>query len=353
MQSLTLHMPEHKGRYVLAVVVFMLVAALITARLYLNDWVKDHVNTVLANIPGYTGSIDAVDIDLYRGAYRVYELKIFKKTGRMPIPFVDIESVDFSIEWKALLQGRIVSEADLVRPVINFAVNRSGTAEQTGAGVDWTKPIQGLMPIDINIVTFHDGKLTYQDFSTDPRVNIYIHKMSGELRNLRNVVDTEKKLPSTMVVKGSSIGGGALDIRGALNILKPFPDMDLNIKLEKVHLPALSNYSNAYAGVTIREGNLNVYSEVVVNNGRVSGYVKPIATNIALIDVNQTSNPIQLAWEVLVAAVVEVFTNQPRDQFATKIPLEGNLNNVETDTMAALGGIIRNAFFEAVRRGFD
>lgn len=327
--------------------------ALLAGRLYLNAWLPKYVNRVLNTIEGYQGSVEDIDIALYRGAYKIHKLKIDKKTGNIPTPFIAIETVDLSIQWGALLHGRIVSDIELLKPELNFAVSRSGNARQTGAGVDWNKPIRDLMPIDINLVTFRDGKLSYQDFSTTPKVNVYINNMSGEMRNLRNVEDKGNALPSTLIVRGDSIGKGALALDGRLNILKPVPDMDLNLKLEHVHLPALSDYSNAYAAVDIEGGRLNVYSEVRVKNNRVSGYVKPIATDVSLIDLRKPTNPVKLAWEVLVAAVVEIFTNQPHDQFATKIPLEGDLDDIDTDSWSALLGIIRNAFVQAMSKGFD
>lgn len=333
--------------------VLLLAAGLVGARLYLNVWLPRYVDDVLNGIEGYEGSVDGIDIALYRGAYVIHGLKLFKTTGHIPVPFIAIDKADLSIQWSALLHGRVVSNVDLYQPVINFAVNPSGATKQTGAEIDWTQPIKDLAPIDINVVTFTDGKLTYRDFSTHPQVNIYIHHMSGEMRNLRNVVDKAQELPSTLIVQGDSIGGGALDIRGRLNILKEVPDMDLDGKLEKVKLQALTDYSNAYASVDIRGGNLSVYCELKVKDSHVSGYVKPIATNVALIDLRKDSNPVKLAWEAVVAVVVELFTNHTHEQFATKIPLDGNLQDIQTDTWSALGGIIRNAFVEAFKKGFD
>lgn len=341
-------------RYSLAAgILIFLLASVIAARLYLNTWLLDYVNNVLKTIPGYEGSADSIDIALYRGAYRVHGLKLYKKTGDIPTPFISIDTTDLSIQWGALFHGRIVSDADLVRPVLNFAVGRSGETEQTGAGVDWSKPIKDLMPIDINLVTFREGKLTYQDFSTNPKVNIYIHNMKGELRNLRNVVDASKPLPSWIKAEGDSIGGGTMKIRGRMNILKPTPDMDMNVKLENVDLRALSDYSNAYAAIDIRKGELDVYSEFVVKDNRINGYIKPIATHMSLIDLSKQTNPVKLVWETLVATVVEIFHNQPRDQFATKIPISGSLDNVETNGWSTLAGIVRNAFISAFKKKLD
>lgn len=346
-------MQKHTKHRLLVGLGMTLIASLVGARLYLNVWLPDYVNHVLDDMNGYHGSVADIDIALYRGAYRIHQLKVVKKQGNIPVPFIDIETVDLSIQWVALFHGRIVSNVELVKPVINFARNHAGTVTQNGAGVDWTKPIQELMPIDINLVTFREGKLTYQDFFTHPKVNLYIVHMHGEARNLRNVVDTEKTLPSHLHINGRSIGKGNLALNGRMNILRRIPDMDLEMKLEKVDLPALSNYTKAFAGFDIEKGSLNIYSELIVKNDHVSGYIKPLATDIFIVDLRNDSNPIELVWESLVSVVVEIFTNQPKDQFATKVPLEGNLEQVDTDTWTALGGIIRNAFFHAFSHGID
>ncbi len=331
--------------------VLLLLILLLTARLYLNIWLLDYVNDTLANIKGYQGSVEDINIDLYRSAYRIHNLKIFKKTGNIPTPFIAILDADLSIQWSALFHGRIVSDVNLTKPVINFAV--AGSDKQTGVEADWTNTIKALTPIDINHVTFRQGKLTYQDFSSNPRVNIYIHNMEGEVRNLRNVVDKSHPLPSELRLSGDSIGNGKLQVQGRLNILKPVPDMDLDIKLENVSLPALNDYSEAYAAIDIRKGDLSVYSQFIIKNNNVSGYIKPIASHIALIDLNKSSNPIKVAWESVVSVIIEIFTNHPKDQFATKIKLEGRLDNISTDTWSAISGIVRNAFISAFKKGFD
>ena len=342
---------KHRKCYIWMAIVGVLVVVIVAARLYLNTWLLDYVNRVLNSVDGYQGSVASIDIDLYRGAYRLNELKVFKRTGKIPVPFIAADGVDLSIQWRALLLGRVVSDVDLESPILNFAKSQSG-ATQTGQGVDWTKPIKDLMPIDINLVTFRSGKLSYQDFSEEPKVNMYINDMHGEIRNLRNVEDANESLPSSVSVAGTSIGKGNLNMAGRMNILKPVPDMDLDIKLEKVHLPELSNYTKAYAAFDIEKGNLDLYSEIKVKNNQVSGYIKPIATDISLIDQRKT-NPVKLVWESIMTVVIEVFTNQPRDQFATRIPLEGNLDNIKTDMWSAVGGIIRNAWVEAFRHGWD
>lgn len=342
--------PHSLGWRILAACAALLLVVLVVLRLYLSTWLLDYVNQVLANIPGYRGSVESINIDLYRSAYRLNKLVINKVEGKIPTPFVAIDETDFSLQWAALLHGRIVAKAILTHPVVNFAIKES--AAQTGQNVDWTKPIKDLTPIDIDYVRIKDGSVTYQDFSSTPKVNLYVHHMNGEVRNLRNVTDAEHPLPSSIEINGSSIGNGNLKITGRMNILKRIPDMNLLLAIEKVDLPALNSYTDAYAAFDFKSGNFNLYSQLIVKDGHIGGYVKPLVTHLS-VNVLNKENPVEVAWSLAVAAVLKIFTNQSRDQFATKVDLEGNVDNVNASVWSALAGVFSNAFIQAIARGFD
>lgn len=338
---------HRKSKITLGIILFI-AAALIGARIYLPFWVTDYVNKTLANIPGYTGSISDVDIHLYRGAYTIHDLTLKKKVKDIPVPFLDIKTTDFSLQWGALFDGRVVGDVTLDRPVINFATGSSGTTSQTGLETDWTKPIKDLMPLDINWVEISNGRIAYKNFNTRPNIDIFIDDLHLKATNIRNTELLNADLPSSVTARGKSIGGGDLALDGHMNIIKQIPDMDIDAKLENVNLPALNDYARAFAAIDFNSGNFDLYTELVVDNGQVSGYIKPLLRNIDLIDwQNPDPNPLNILWESVVSVVLEIFSNQQKDQVATQIQLEGNINSPETDFWSTIGGILHNAFVKA------
>ena len=50
---------------------------------------------------------------------------------------------------------------------------------------------------------------------------------------------------------------------------------------------------------------------------------------------------------------MEIFENQPKDQFATKVPMEGDLSNPDTAILPAIWTIFRNAFINALNKSVD
>lgn len=336
---------------------------LVVARMSMPYFVTRYVNRVLSELEGYRGSIYDVDIHLYRGAYTIDSLKVFKIDGSKEVPFVDIPVTDLSVEWRALFQGAIVGEVVFKSPKLNFVGGHKGPEEgqtgepagnQAGGGVDWTKPIKDLMPLKINRLEIQHGTINFHNFTTKPKVSIALEDLQAVALNLNNASDQEERLPSTISATATSIGGGHLTVNAGINVLKEIPDMDLDLKFEQISMPALNDFFKAYAKVDVEKGSFNIYSEVTIDSGMVAGYVKPIAVGVKLVDWEKDKeNPINLLWQSFVGLVKDTFKNQKENQLATKVPIEGNLNNVKTETWPTVWNIFRNAFVKAFDRNTD
>lgn len=329
------------------IILLVIGAILIVFFIMLPSLVTRYVNKVLADIPGYTGSISDVDMHLYRGAYKVHDLKLFKVNGNERIPFIDIPETDLSIQWDALFKGSIVGEIKFQNPKVNF-IGGDEQEGQSGDDVDWTKPIKGLMPVRINKLEIVNGNIVFYDFSTDPKVDLQLDSLNLVATNLNNVENVGEDLPATVNATARTIGSGDLSLKMKINPLMKIPDLDLTMELENVTMPSLNDFFDAYANVDVERGTFNLYTEIVIQDAQLTGYVKPIAENVHLIDLEEDiKKPLKAAWEAVVSAIGEVFENQPRTQIATQIPLEGDLTNVEASIWPTVWNIFRNAFFQA------
>lgn len=330
-----------------------LLLILIAARLVLPYFVTRYVNKVLAGIPGYEGSISGVDIHLIRGAYVITDLKIFKIDGNDKVPFVDIPVIDLSVEWNALFKGSIVGEVIFENPKLNF-IGGDGKGEkpandnQSGADVDWTEPIKKLIPLQINRMEIVQGSVFYYDFTTKPKVSIHLDSLQMLATNLNNADKDEDPLPSTVTATATSIGAGKLTLDLDINVIKKIPDLDMDLKFEKINMPALNDFFVAYSKVDIEKGSFSLYSELAIDDGEIDGYVKPIAQHMKIVNWEKDKkNPLNLIWQSIVAVLAEIFENQKKDQFATRVPLEGNLNNIEAGVWPTVWNIFKNAFVKA------
>lgn len=338
----------------LAVSLIVVAALIFIADLIAPILLRDYVNKVLNESPGYRGRVDAITCHFWRGAYTLHRIDISKTSGNVPVPLYSSEAVDLSVEWRALWNGALVGEVEMEKPVINFVGGSTDAATQTGEDRDWTKVVRALFPLKINRLAVRDGQVHYRAFNTDPKVDIYLKDVEGEVTNLTNSLKLSKSLAAAVNVTARGEKSGNLLVKANIDPYADKATFSLNSSLTKLNITELNDFFLAYANIDIKHGVVDVYSDLDVRKGQVSGYVKPLAREIEFLDLAKDSeDPLHLVWQSAVAFVAEIFTNQSKDQLASKIPIRGSIDSPETKSLRAFVSLFKNAFIEALKPGVD
>ncbi|WP_031429062.1 DUF748 domain-containing protein [Flavimarina sp. Hel_I_48] len=344
------HRGAKKKRYILPVVILILLVAF---RFYLPTLVKNYVNDVLADIPGFYGHVDDIDLALYRGAYVINGMYLNKVNASTEVPFLDFPKTDISIEWKSLFKGKIVSEITMFDPEITyiFEDQQKEAAEGDADTDDWTKALTDLVPININHFEIHNGKLGFVKLQEDPNIDLYLNNLELYADNLRNVKGQSDKLPSPIEASAVSIGKGEFRLDGGLDLIKEIPDMDINFSLQKADITAINDLTQAYGGIDFKEGELDIYGEIAIADAYLKGYVKPMLKDTKLI--SKEDSFLSVIWEGFVGMFKFILKNQGTDTLATRVPLEGNLDNVNAGVWTTVFKIFENAWFNAFQGKVD
>ena len=339
-----------KKRYILPITIIVL---LIAFRIYLPTLVKNYMNDVLADIPGYYGQVEDVDISLWRGAYQLNGLYLNKKTAQSEVPFLNFPETDISIEWRALLKGKIVSEIEMHSPeVIYVFEDQEKTPTEGKPDVeDWTKALTDIVPLDINNFQVYNGKLAFVQLQANPNIDLFINDLRLSAKNLRNVKQENKVLPSPITATGTSIGNGKLNLDGKINLIKEIPDIDISLSLKEANATALNDLTNFYAGLDFESGSVGVFTEIAIADGYLKGYVKPLLTNTKLI--GKEDGFLETLWEGFVGVFKFILKNQGTDTVATKVPIEGDLNQVGSKVFPTVLNIFKNAWIQAFTGNVD
>lgn len=339
-----------KKRYILPITIIVL---LITFRIYLPTLVKNYMNDVLADIPGYYGQVEDVDISLWRGAYQLNGLYLNKKTAQSEVSFLNFPETDISIEWRALLKGKIVSEIEMHSPeVIYVFEDQEKTPTEGEPDVeDWTKALTDIVPLDINNFQIYNGKLAFVQLQANPNIDLFINDLRLSAKNLRNVKQENKVLPSPITATGTSIGNGKLNLDGKINLIKEIPDMDISLSLKEADATALNDLTNFYAGLDFESGSVGVFTEIAIADGYLKGYIKPLLTNTKLI--GKEDGFLETLWEGFVGVFKFILKNQGTDTVATKVPIEGDLNQVGSKVFPTVLNIFKNAWIQAFTGNVD
>jgi hypothetical protein len=326
------------------------IALLIVVRLALPSMVKAYVNRQLNKTPEYSGSVGDIDIDLWRGAYVIRELRMLKTGGDVPVPFFYAPRTDLSMEWKELFHGSVVGEIYLDRPELNFVAGPTDEETQTGENKDWRKTVESLFPFRLNRFEVAHGEIHFRNFHSRPPVDISIHDLQSIATNLTNSRDINQPLPAGVVARGRTVGEGEFSVLLHLDAFAPAPTYKLEASITNMNLTALNDFLKAYGKFDVERGTAAIFIEVAAADGRYEGYVKPLLENIDVFSwqKEKRKNILQIFWQAIVGTAATVLKNQPKDRLATTIPISGEYDNSKADILPAIGGVLKNAFVRAL-----
>ncbi|HEY0289143.1 MAG TPA: DUF748 domain-containing protein [Pseudomonas sp.] len=340
--------------------VLCIVVLLIAVHIALPYVVRNYLNEKLADMGEYRGQVTDVDLALWHGAYKINGLNIVKVDGKVPVPFVNIPIIDLSVSWHSLWYDHaVVAEVAFISPALNFVDGGTNKqASQTGAGTDWRAQLNKLLPITLNEVRVVDGKITFSNFTSTPKVKIEADNVNASLYNLTNVVDTGGKRDARFEGKALLLGNAPLETNATFDPFSNFEDFDFRLRATDIQLKQMNDFASAYGKFDFNAGNGDIVIEAQANKGQLSGYIKPLLKDVDIFnwqqDVeNQNKGFFRSVWEAVVGASETVLKNQGKNQFATRVELSGSVHKQDVSAFQAFLQILRNAFVQAFNTRYD
>jgi hypothetical protein len=344
--------PKRSGRsrwVPIGVVLLVVIGALVLARAMAPRFVRWYVNRTIDQSQLYRGEIGDIDLHLWRGAYSIQDIRIFKEVGLVPVPLFAAERVDFQVQWDAILNRRMVGRILFIRPELNFVQGADDSQSQTGEEGPWLQIIQDLFPFRINSARVEDGAIHFRTTHTDPQVNVYLSNVQATVTNLTNIRDEITPLFSTVQARATAMDHADFEYQMLMNTFSYRPTFQLAVRLLNLDVTELNELTLAYGAFDFERGWFDLVIELDAKEGQLQGYVKPLFRDMQIFSMRPLleGDPVQFFWQALLGAGGLVFRNLPRDQFGTVIPLEGDVADPETNVIAVVVNVLRNAFVRA------
>jgi hypothetical protein len=172
-------------------------------------------------------------------------------------PVLSIPKLSASVQWRALLAGRLVADFLLDQPAIY--VNRRQSKKEIEDKVSvqdrgWQQALESIYPLKINEFKVKDGSVTYVDEESSPP--LHVSQLNFRAGNVRNVWSPEHVYPSDLHLEGQVFDSGSLLLDGYANFLaEPQVALNVQLTLENIEL----NYFRpllARQNILLRNGTL-------------------------------------------------------------------------------------------------
>lgn len=196
-----------------------------------------------------------------------------------------------------------------------------------------------------------DSTVGYVDHSADPGFRVFLEKSDLTIKNVSNQAGDG---PASVALTGQFMGSGNSGVQAIVAPATPSPDLDLWVTIEGTQLRSMNNLLRTFGNFDVVAGQLTFYSQIAIKNGEISGYLKPIFTDVEVYSQEQDAGKSLLhrMYEGLVGGTQTVLQNRS-GEVATTVEISGRASDPETSTWAAAVGLIQNAFIKAVAHGFE
>ena len=181
----------HAWRWIVGGIVLLACAAMIAPPL-LDAPLRRRIETSMnASLKGYTVHIAAVHFHPLSWALDLVDWTIVQDANPTP-PLGEVPRLTASVQWRALLNGRLVADFRIERPTLHLdpeqgahEVNHPIPVAERGRS--WQRAFEQIYPLKINEIVVVDGDMTYtpgDDFK--PLQMTHVNLRAGNIRTVES-----------------------------------------------------------------------------------------------------------------------------------------------------------------------
>ena len=206
-----------------------------------------------AALKGYTVRIGKLDFHPIGFSLDLEDVEI--RQNENPEPAVaQIPNLTASVNWKALLFGRVVAYLAIDDPVLSINLTHSESERRDPTKLHergWQAALQAIYPLEINEFAITNGRLTYTD--RGPYRPLEIRNLEFLAQNIRNIQSSEGEYPSEVYLSGAVFEKGRVELNGHADFLaEPHVAFRAKVNLDRIDLsyfrPLIERYQFAVRG---------------------------------------------------------------------------------------------------------
>jgi hypothetical protein len=200
-----------------------------------------------------------------------------------------------------------------------------------------------------------NGQVGFLNRATNPPYRVFVDQARLEILNMSNRVASLRSQGAVFRLRGRFMGGGSAKLDATFRPDAPEAYLGAELAVEHAQLPALNDLLRATQRSGVTGGTLSVYSQLEVKNKQLHGYVKAMFDDLKLEDRQQDKKKSLGARlkEKVIGGLAEMLENRKSDALAFRTEITGTLDAPRTNSGQIFSSILRNAFWNAIKPGFD
>ena len=207
-----------------------LVLVLIIVVAFLDEPLRAYAERELnERLPAYVFQIGTLDLHPLTLSLDLENVTVRQKDHPDP-PIAALATWHASIQWAALLSGRLVTDQSIESPVIHFT--RPEVAKELDPSPEkeqsWQEALFAMHQVQVNEVHITHGDVTYREHATAKP--LHITELDIRAKNIRNVRSQPHEYPSDLHIAAVVFDKGRFELDGHADFFAE-PTMAVNADL--------------------------------------------------------------------------------------------------------------------------
>ena len=214
-------------------------------------------------LKGYTAHVGKLDFHPFGFSLDLEDLVLTQDAHPDP-PVARIKRFSASVEWRALLSGKLVGDVEIVEPKVNLNLAQARAEAKDPTPVEkrgWQEALEAIYPLKINTFVIRRGELVYTD-EEGPFAPLTLRDLELEASNIRNVRSRERTYPSEVHLTASVFERGKLKLDGNADFMAmPHAAILADVRMEGIELDYFRPLTRHY-DVVVKGGVLSADGRV-------------------------------------------------------------------------------------------
>ncbi|HSN87190.1 MAG TPA: DUF748 domain-containing protein [Thermoanaerobaculia bacterium] len=235
---------------------------------------------------------------------------------------------------------------------VHTAATAGAEKERAAQAAEAVQDDNAPMPVKIDRFRLNDSVVGLVNRNADDPYRLFV---SDADLTVTNISSGFKQGPAVAKLTGKFMGSGTTRSSATFREDNNGPDFDLAVAIEGASLPSMNDLLRSYGKLDVVKGTFSIYSEVSIQNRRITGYVKPLIKDVDVYDSEQDKKKpvLKKIYEKIAGGLSHILENQPREEVATVVDLSGTLDDPDSSAWEVVVRLVSNAFVKAILPGFD
>jgi hypothetical protein len=221
-----------------AIIVAAALVLILAAAWFIDEPLRRRTEAKInAALDGYTVHIGKLDFHPI-GFSLDLEDSIIVQNAHPDAPVAHIPKLTASVNWRALIFGRVVADFTIDRPTFFIDLTHAETEIRDEVPIEergWQHALQAIYPLKINQFTISNGELTYVD--KGPYKPLHLTNANFRANNIRNVRSETGVYPSPVYLEANVFDRGKLLLDGHADFLaEPHVAVNAALTLDQIAL---------------------------------------------------------------------------------------------------------------------